>query len=738
MAAPPAAVRLATLELTMRFREDDERRRWGPLLLKIGAGTLIALLVIGIVPPFRRVAAAALSKVILVVASPLAPAVGDLDTLSRASRVLAADGSEVGLLGAEQREPVPLASLPQHVKNAVLAAEDANFYSHSGVDPAAVFRAALNTAKGNSQGGSTITQQLAKLNYAGSSRTVLRKLREVLYASRLESKYTKDELLERYLNQVYFGDGAYGIGLAAQTFFAVPPERLTVEQAATLAGKIRAPSALDPYANPDVVRGRRDQVLRNMSEHGWLGGAELTSALAAPLEVAPRRPVPAAAGKAPHFVGYVGREAAGLDELGGPDAEARTSRVFRGGYTIETTFDTQAHDAAVAAVKGILGAPGDPTTAIASVQPGDGAIRVLFGGLDPSLQFDPATQGRRQPGSSFKPYVYLAMLEAGIDPRTRFDSGSPRSLTCAGAPWTVRNFEGEGGGSITVDEAMVDSVNTVFAQVMARVGPQATARAAERAGVSREALTPLQCAMALGGLREGVSPLEQASGFATFAARGTHAKPYAITRIRDREGNVVYQRSSDVKRQPDSKEVGVLNGVLQRVVREGTGRAAAIDRPVAGKTGTTERNGNAWFVGYTPQLSTAVWVGRPEGDIPMTNVHGTAVTGGTFPARIFGRYMRAALAGEPAQPLYTVSADELSLKGAPPGPPPSAAAPSPTAPPVDSTFPDGADDGVGGAPPVTFQPGRTVPTTAPRPRPTTPTTTPPTSISPPTSRGQGP
>ena len=724
----------------MRFVDDDGRRRWGPLLLKIGAGALVALLVIGIVPPFRRVAALALSKVILVVASPLAPPVDDLESLSEGSRVLATDGSEVGLLGTEQREPVPLSSIPRHVVSAVLAAEDANFYSHSGVDPAAVFRAALNTAKGNSQGGSTITQQLAKLNYAGSSRTVLRKLREVLYASKLESKYSKDELLERYLNQVYFGEGAYGIGLASQTFYGVPPERLTVDQAATLAGKIRAPSALDPYGKPAEVRARRDQVLRNMSRHGWLGGSELAGALAAPVEPAPRRPAPTTAGKAPHFVGYVGREAAGLDELGGPDVEARSRRVFTGGYTIETTFDPKAHDVAVDSVKGTLGAPGDPTTAIASVQPGDGAIRVLFGGLDPALQFDPATQGRRQPGSSFKPYVYLAMLEAGIDPRTAFDSGSPRTLSCAGAPWTVRNFEGEGGGAISVDTAMVHSVNTVFAQIMARVGPQEAVEAAERAGIGRDALTPPQCAMALGGLREGVSPLEQAAGFATFAARGTYAKPYAITRIRDRSGKVVYQRTNDVDQRPPSKEVGVLNGVLQRVVQEGTGTAAAIDRPVAGKTGTTERNGNAWFIGYTPQLATAVWVGRPEGDVPMTNVRGIAVTGGSFPARIFSRYMRGALAGKPVQNLYTVSPDELSLRAVPPGA--RTTGPAPTAPPVDGTRPDGADtDGggssPGGVPPVTFQPGRTVPpATAPRPRPTTATTlpSPVTTASPPTTR----
>ena len=704
---------------------DDHTSRWRGLPWgRIAAGAIAALLVVGLVPPFRRAAATITSKVILFVASPLAPSIGGFDTLARGSRVLAADGTDVGMLGAEQREPVPLRSLPPHVSRAVLAAEDANFYDHSGVDPTAVFRAALNTAQGNAQGGSTITQQLAKLNYTGSERTVLRKLKEVLYASRLEREYSKDQLLERYLNQVYFGEGVYGIGLAAETFFGLPPERLTPVQAATLGGKIRSPSALDPYKDPSAVQARRNQVLRNMADHGWLSDAELAAAEAAPLQPAPRKPGAAAAGRAPHFVGHVEREAAGLEELGGTDAN-RQRLVVTGGYTIETTLDLQAYDAAVAAVRGTLGGPGDPTTAIASVQPGDGAIRVLFGGLDPALEFDPATQGRRQPGSSFKPFVYLAMLEARIDPRTTFDAGSPKTVDCAGAPWSVRNYEGRGGGATTVDDAMVDSINTVFAQVMARVGPSATQEAAERAGISHQAVDPPECAMALGGLREGVSPLEQAASFATFAAKGTYAPPYAITRIKDREGKVVYQHSRRTERGPAEKEAGVLNAVLQRVVREGTGTAADIGRPVAGKTGTTENNGNAWFIGYVPQLSTAVWVGRPEGDVPMTNVHGIAVTGGSYPARIFNRYMRAALADVPAQDLYTASPDELSLRPAPRND--SGGRPADTTLPTIS--PDAPQPVAPTTPPISFEPPPAVEPTVPRrvPVPTTvgplPTTT---------------
>ena len=632
--------------------------------LAIGGGLLACLILIALVAPLRRGVAGVASRVILVVASPLAPDIKGFEDLPDASKVVARDGADVGLLGTEQRDPIRLNQLPPHVTQAVLAAEDADFYSHSGVDPSAVFRAMINSARGQTQGGSTITQQLAKLNYVGSNRTFLRKFKEVLYASKLESKYSKDELLERYINQVYFGEGAYGIALASQAFFDVAPEKLTPAQAAMLAGKIRSPNGLDPYKDPATVQSRRDQVLRNMGKHRWLGGAELESALASPLGLGPRRTTGRGVGsatKAPDFVAFVGREATKIDALGST-ADARRKQAFTGGYTIETTVDLKATDAAVESVKAILGAANDPTTAIASVEPGDGAIRVLFGGLDPNLEFDPASQGRRQPGSSFKPYVYLAMLKAGIDPRSQFDSSSPQTLRCAGAPWTVNNFEGDGRGMIDVDEAMTRSVNVVFAQLMTKVQPGAVRDVAVKAGISREALTPPECAMALGGLRQGVSPLEQASGFATFAAKGVAAEPYAIVRIKDRRGNVVYERKPKTTQAFRDKEAGVVNAALKRVVEGGTGTAAAIGRPVAGKTGTSENYGNAWFVGYTPQLSTAVWVGRPEGDTPMRGVHGINVTGGSFPARIFSRYMRAALAGVPPADLYTASVDELNLK----------------------------------------------------------------------------
>src|SRR4051812_33313205 len=622
----------ARLELWwLRARELPWRR--------IAVGTFVALAVVVAVPPFRRAAATVAGRAVLVAVSPFAPSISGFDDLPQASTVVAADGSVVGRLGKEEHQPVDLHRLPPHVVHAVMAAEDANFYSHGGVDLTALMRAAWNDARsGRIEGGSTITQQLAKLNYTGSKRTVFRKLREVLYAAKLEQHYSKDELLQRYINQVYFGDGNYGLAAASAHYFGVAPEQLTQAQAAALAGMIHSPGHLNPYTRPDAVVARRNQVLDSMRKRQWLAENDAQAAKVGPLTTIPEKPDDSE-GRAPYFVQYVGREAAALDTLGGT-ASSRRKQVYNGGYTIETTLDPKALDTAVSAARQALGAPGDPTTPVASVQPGDGAVRVLFGGLDANRRFDVASQGRRQPGSSFKPYLYLAALESGIDPRTVLDSGSPKTVTCAGAPWTVHNYEGEGGGPISVDDAMAHSVNTVFQQLMTDVGPANLQRTAERLGVAHDELTPARCAMALGGLAQGVSPLEQAAAYATFAAKGVYAQPYSIARIRNRQGDIVYERVPKTAPVLPAKEAGVLNAALQGVVNDGTGSAAGIGRPLAGKTGTTENNADAWFIGYVPQLSTAVWVGYPDVLVPMEDVHGTVVNGGGFPARIFGRYMR--------------------------------------------------------------------------------------------------
>ncbi|MDQ1396488.1 MAG: penicillin-binding protein [Acidimicrobiaceae bacterium] len=701
---------------------------------KIGLGTALGLGVIVAVPPLRAGALNATSKAIFLAATPFAPNVSDFSALPQGTKVLASDGSLlVELDGTQSLQPVALKDLSPQMKHAVLAAEDAHFYSHPGVDAGALLRAAYNNVRGApEQGGSTITQQLAKINYTNRQRTFFRKAREVLYAAQLERKFSKDELLQRYVNQVYFGEGAYGINAAAKTYFGTTPDKLDAPQAAMLAGKIRSPEGLNPRKDPERVKVRRDQVLRSMEKHGWLKKDELTAALAQPIALAPAQPVQEA--KAPHFIELVKREAAGIDALGG-SANTRATQLFTGGYTVQSTLDPKAFDASVAAVKKQLGSPGDPSTAVVSVAPGDGAIRNLFGGLDfANNQFDLASQGKRQPGSSFKPFVYLAALRQNIDPRSRFNSSSPMDVPCGSQTYHVANYEGEGGGTIPVDDALAKSVNTVFAQLACKAGLDKVVTAAKDDGLDNEKIDPVP-SVALGGLPEGVTPLEMAAAYATFAAKGTYARPYSIVTIKDRSGRVVYTHSPQLKQVYTDKQVGVLTQALTGVIDHGTGKGAAIDRPVAGKTGTTELYSDAWFVGFVPQLATAVWVGHPDSRVEMKNVHGVSVAGGTFPASIFAATMKGALTGVPVQPLFTATPDQLNLKptSGSDGPPASARpGQSTTTVSTDTTLPpdatptsqpDGSNDTVT-TPPPTF--GRSPSTTS---GPTTSTTQPPATTS---------
>ena len=621
-----------------------------------------------------------------------------------------------------------LEALPEHVTQAVLAAEDQDFYSHDGVDASAVFRAFLRSAQGRTQGGSTITQQLAKINYTARERTVFRKLKEVLYATKLEKRYSKEELLERYLNQIYFGDGAYGISAASEVYFGKPADQLTSAEAALIAGKIRAPEALDPRKDVRETKIRRDQVLANMAEEGWLEKAELDEAVAT--EVALPPPLPKdndGLGLAPHFTEFVKREARGLDAFGSTP-ETRENQLFTGGYTIETTLDPKVFNATAESVKAKVGELGvDPDTAAATVQPGDGAIRSLFGGIDfNETQYDMSSLSGRQAGSAFKPFVYLAALRKGIDPRTTYDGTSGRKIPCYGDK-PVNNYAGEdAAGNINVDDGMVKSVNVVFVELGCQTGVRDVLRTAQDDGIPEDAATA-QGAIFLGGLdKNGVNALEMASAFATFAAEGKYATPYSIARIKDAKGRVIYEAKPTTEEVFKREEVGVLNNPLQRVVKEGTGKAADIGRPVAGKTGTTQDNVDAWFVGYTPQLATGVWMGYKDNK-PMSNVHGRAVTGGSFPAQIFADVMRKAHEGVKATPLFTASPDDLDLAVPTTTSAPTTSSSSTSSTTSTSTTTTAPVPTPGGPTPTTppAQPGASTTTTAAPPPPSTTTTAPP-------------
>lgn len=653
------AVHAGNLQHRRSFHLPDWRGlRWRRIL----AAVAVFLVLTALVAPLRRAVALVIGDVVLFVATPFAPKTADFSKLPGATQLVAADGSVIGDLGTDglrRTEPVALAALPDRVKNAVLAAEDKDFYHHGGVDPRGITRAFFHTLQGETQGGSTITQQLAKLNYTAGERTLFRKVRETLYASKLERRYTKDELLERYINQVYFGDGAYGLASAARVFFGTTVDQLTASQAAVLAGKIRAPEYLDPSTAMRDVTRRRNQVLVNMERQDWLTKAEYDAAIAEPIAVVPR--VPVGHGPASHFISYLEREAKTINALGG-DPDTRAAQLFTGNYVIQTTLDPKINEATRASVQKRLGESGDPTTAAATVVPGDGAIRSLFGGLNfETTQFDMSSMGGRQAGSSFKPFVYMAMLRAGIDPRSTVNGSSGRVIDCYGDK-PVDNYAGENAGSVVdIDEALVHSVNVAFVELGCEVGVREVVKTARDDGIPDDA-TSAQGAVFLGGLDgKGVNALQMASAFATFGAGGVYAQPYSIAKISDRDGRVIYEHSRQTKRVFSVDQVGVINRPLQGVVQEGTGVAAKIGRPVAGKTGTTQNNVDAWFIGYTPDLATSVWVGYAQPK-PMRNVHGRAVTGGSFPAQIFSDVMRAGHQGMKVRSLPTIDPDHLNLR----------------------------------------------------------------------------
>jgi penicillin-binding protein 1A len=571
--------------------------------------------------------------------------------LAERTTVYASDGSVLAVLHAgENREPLPLARIPRPVRQAVLAAEDARFFRHGGVDPVALARAlAANLATGRiAEGGSTITMQLARLAYLRDRRrTVARKAKEMLLATMLERRLSKDEILEAYLNTVYLGRGAYGVGAAAQAYFGKPAEDLGLAEGALLASLIEEPSALDPAADRGRARARRDAVLRRMRELGMIDDRALREALAEPVRVTPRSTsvgIDMVAPVGASFVEHVKRQLLADPRLGATPAE-RADRLFRGGLRVHTTLDLRAQRAAERAVASVLWRPGDPAAALAAVEPSTGAIRALVGGED-ARGFNLATQARRSPGSAFKVFTLVAAIEAGI-PLDRVYAAPP-SITFrlpTGEVWTVDNYEGAPAGRLSLLDATVFSINTVYAQVVMEVGPRAVVDVARRMGITSP-LDPYP-AITIGGLTYGVSPLEMASAYATLANGGVRVPPYAVTRVEDATGRVLLRNGPEPRRALTPEVAAAATDALRQVVARGTGRRALrLGIPAAGKTGTTENYTNSWFVGFTDRLSAAVWIGRPRANVPLYGIHGwPRVYGGSLPAEIWVRFMAATLRG---------------------------------------------------------------------------------------------
>lgn len=579
-------------------------------------------------------------------------------SIPQSTVVLDARGKLVGrLFSGEDRVIVPRSQIPKVTRNAVIAAEDRGFYRHKGVSVAGVARAALANlfARKIEQGGSTITQQYAKNAFVGRKRTYSRKVREALVAVKLERKWSKDEILEAYLNTIYFGRGAYGIEAAARAYFGVESSRLTLAQSALLAGIIRAPEALDPSRKEQAALRARSRVLRAMAEEQMITEQEREAAAEEKLVIRPRRA--AVSGKALHFLDSVRRE---LVNKFGEDA------VYRSGLKVVTTLNLAWQEAAEKAVGDVLDRATDPEAALVAVDPKTGSVRALVGGRDyAKRQFDLATQARRQPGSSFKPFVLAALLEKGGSLSQSYRAPARIKLDLGDRTWSVGNYDLRDYGSLSVERATANSVNTVYAQMILDAGPQQVAALAKRMGVASE-LEPV-ASLALG--TEEVTTVELASSYATLANDGRHVAVHMITKVTDRHGEQLYRFSEGADQAIPQRTARLVTRALVGVVENGTGERAALDRPTAGKTGTTENHRDAWFAGYTAQLASAVWMGFPDGTTTMENVRGIKVTGGSFPARIWKQFMSAAHEGLP-DVAFPSAADQT--------PSPSASSPVPT------------------------------------------------------------
>ncbi len=563
--------------------------------------------------------------------------------------VYASDGSVLATWHAEEdRTLVSYPEMPKAFIDAVVAIEDERFWTHPGVDVRALARALVANVEAGEviQGGSTITQQYLKNVLLTPEVSVDRKLEEAALALRLEESLDKEEIFERYANTVYFGRGAYGVGTAALLYFGKPVSELDLDEAALLAGLIQSPAAGDPYLDTDAALSRRREVLDKMAALGWISAQQAAAADDRPLRLQP--PATEEEARFPYFTEEVKRILLSDPALG-QTATDRYNALFKGGLRIHTTVDPVVQEAAEVAIASVLPEDG-PSGALVALDPRTGAVLAIVGGRDfydaddPISQFNLATQGRRQPGSSFKPFVLAAALEAGFGLDDVFEGGREVVIPTDSEPWFVENYNGAAFPDLTLLEATVFSVNIIYARLMEAVGPQRVERLAEAAGI-RTDLQPFH-SLALGA--QEVSVLEMASAFGTFAADGIHVEPVLVTSIESHDGINLFEATPAVTEVMDRSVAEGVNAALGEVVKRGTGQQARIGRPIAGKTGTSQQHHDAWFVGYTPELVGAVWVGFPSSLVPMEHPNTPySITGGTWPAEIWSRFASGALTGVP-------------------------------------------------------------------------------------------
>ncbi len=566
-------------------------------------------------------------------------------TIGQNSFVYAADGTLLGSIPAEHnRQPVPLSGISPWMSKAAIAVEDKRFYQHGGVDYEGVIRAAWRDLnKGRVvEGGSTITQQLVRNLYISRERTIQRKIKEACLAIKLSRHWSKNRILAAWMNQVYFGNHAYGVEAAAQTYFSKPAKDLTLIESATLAGLPQAPSLYDPILYPAAALARRAEVLKALYGNGDISLDRYQAALHDPsLHLKPGRLYTQI--REPYFFSYV------RDQL---IAEYGAQTVQSGGLRVYTTIDPAFQRAARDAITETLYLKDDPAAALVSINPANGAIRAMtavYPGRTRN-QFNLVAQARRQAGSTFKTFVLTEAVDQGINPAaaTYFSAPFHYQPDPVIPAWDVSTYSHTYSGLISVQQATLASDNTVYAQLTLDVGPENVAKMAQKLGVR----SPLQPVPSIGLGSNAVSPLDMASAYATLAAGGIYSQPMAIRKVILPNGKEDDQApwGKPVRKRVISDGVAyTVTQILAQNVRYGTGTRANFGRPAAGKTGTTDNHADAWFCGYLPNLEATVWVGYPQGEIPMENVHGISVAGGSFPAEIWRLFMERAVRYSPAK-----------------------------------------------------------------------------------------
>ncbi len=565
---------------------------------------------------------------------------------SQATIIQYSNGDEIGRIGTQNRQILPIAQIPINMRNAVLAAEDRKFYSNQAFSVTGIARALINNLKSgslNGEGGSTITQQYAKTAFLTSSRTVERKIKELVIAMKLENALSKDQIFENYLNTIYFGRGSYGVQTASQQYFNRNVDQLTLSQTAVIASILRSPGYYDPsLSEENAVRleSRFQYVIDGMFNEGWITQEQVDQAKFP--TVAPRVTSGTLSGPKGHVISQVQRD---LGRLGFSEEQ-----LLEGGLVIRTTLVEKAQQSAVDAVTKFYPkkAPENLRIGLVAIRPGTGEIIALYGGRDYlERQLNDATQSIALAGSTFKPFALIAALEAGIPLTSMWNGDSPQTFDDLGKPYIVSNYGNEGWGQLDLLTATQHSVNTIFVPLGMKAGMDKVVDAARRAGIPENVAMIATPSVVLGVASPRV--IDVANAYATFAAQGVYAKPFLVASVTGPNKGVLYEATPQTQEVFSKEVMADLTYALKSVVNGGTGAAAlSLGRPAAGKTGTSQSNASAWFAAYTPQLSASVAFFRDSASESLNGIGGlTSVTGGTFPARIWTEFMKGALKGEP-------------------------------------------------------------------------------------------